>query len=207
MASGYWNTISGRSVASAMRLKCASAIAGVLPERERRRRKHQQRRCAALRRHLGEPRRLDAAVGPDAVDDRQPGADLVLRDVEHALLLVEGAGGDFGRMRVDGDGREALDRGDVAQMLAEAWPRRSTDRSRTAAAPPGSRRGGHRSRDVAWAFSLFSGADRRGVASIAEFARQAVGGGAHDARAFLQGLDRQPPDRAGNADGADRSRR
>ena len=102
-----------------MRLKCASAIAGDLAERERRRRKHQQRRRAALRRHAGEPRGLDAAVGPDAVDQRQPGADLVLRDVEHALLLVEGAGGDFGRMRVDGDGGQAFDRRHVAQVLAE----------------------------------------------------------------------------------------
>ena len=31
MASGYWNTISGRSVASAMRLKCAIAICGDWP--------------------------------------------------------------------------------------------------------------------------------------------------------------------------------
>ena len=102
-----------------MRLKCASAIAGVLPERERRRRKHQQRRSATLLRHACDTRRLEAAVGPDAVDQRQPAADLVLRDVEHALLLVEGAGGDLGRMRIDGDGRQPFDRGDVAQMLAE----------------------------------------------------------------------------------------
>ena len=56
-----------------------------LAERERRRRKHQQRRSAALRRHAGDARGLDAAVGPDAVDQRQARADLVLRDVEHAL--------------------------------------------------------------------------------------------------------------------------
>jgi hypothetical protein len=31
VASGYWNTISGRSVASAMRLKCAIAICGDWP--------------------------------------------------------------------------------------------------------------------------------------------------------------------------------
>ena len=42
-----------------------------LSQRERRRRKHQQRRRAALRRHAGEARRLDAAVGPDAVYERQ----------------------------------------------------------------------------------------------------------------------------------------
>ena len=91
-----------------------------LAERERRRREHQQRRGAAVRRHAREPRGFEAAVGPDAVDDRQPGPDLVLRDVEHAALLVEAAGGDLGRMRVDGDGRQAFDRRHVAQMLAEA---------------------------------------------------------------------------------------
>ena len=62
----------GRSVASAMRLKCAIAICRRLPQRERRRREHQQGGCAALRRHAGDARRLEAAVGPDAVDDRQP---------------------------------------------------------------------------------------------------------------------------------------
>src|SRR5262249_36235448 len=34
--------------------------------------------------------------------------------------LVEAAGGDLGRMRVDGDGGKALRRRDVAQMTAEA---------------------------------------------------------------------------------------
>src|SRR5262249_32671437 len=60
------------------------------------------------------------AVGPDAVDQRDAVADLVLRDVEHAPLLVEAAGGDLGRMRVDGDRGEALGRRDVAQVTAEA---------------------------------------------------------------------------------------
>jgi hypothetical protein len=34
---------------------------------------------------------FEAAVGPDAVDDRQPAADLVPRDVKHPALLIEGA--------------------------------------------------------------------------------------------------------------------
>src|SRR5665811_2129957 len=41
------------------------------------------------------------------------------------------------------------------------------------------------------------------VASIAEFGRQTNSGGAHQPRALLQRLDRQAPDRPGNADGAD----
>ena len=129
-----------------MRLKCASAIAGDLAERERRRRKHQQRGRAALRRHARDARGLDAAVGPDAIDERQPRADFILRDIENALLLIEGAGGHFGRMRIDGDGRKTFDRRDVAQMLAEAWLVDRRDRCRMAAALPGSRRAVHMSR-------------------------------------------------------------
>ena len=91
-----------------------------LSERERRRRKHQQRRGAALLRHAGDAGGFEAAVGPHAVDDRQPAADLVLRDVEHAALFVEAAGGDLGRMGVDGDGGKARGRRHVAQVLAEA---------------------------------------------------------------------------------------
>jgi hypothetical protein len=64
-----------------------------LPEREGRGRKHQERGRAALLRHAGNTRGFKAAVGPYAVDDRQPTADLVLRDVEDTALLVEGAGG------------------------------------------------------------------------------------------------------------------
>ena len=91
-----------------------------LSQREGRRRKHQQRRGAALGRHAGEPRRLQAAVGPDAVDERQPAADLVLGDGEHTALLLEGAGRDLGGMGVDGDGGDAGGRRHVAQVLAEA---------------------------------------------------------------------------------------
>jgi hypothetical protein len=91
-----------------------------LAKGERRRREHQERGRAALRRHARKARRLEAAVGPDAVDQRQLGPDLVLRDVEHAALVVETARADLGRVRVDGDGREAFDGGHVSKMLAEA---------------------------------------------------------------------------------------
>ncbi len=102
-----------------MRLKCASAIAGDCPSVNGaggNTSSADAPPCAAMR---ASARGLDAAVGPDTVDDRQAGADLVLGDVEHALLLVEGAGGDFGRMRVDGDGGKTFDRRHIAQMLAE----------------------------------------------------------------------------------------
>jgi len=101
-----------------MRLKCPSARP--LPEGERRRRKHQKRRGAALRRHACKPRRLDAAVGPDAIDQRQFGADLLLRNLEYTPLFVEGARADLRRMRVNGNRRKPFDRRHVAQMLAEA---------------------------------------------------------------------------------------
>ena len=63
--------------------------AGVLAHREWRGRKHQQRRRAARRCHFGDTRRFEAAIRPDAVHQRQPVADLVLRNVEHAALFVE----------------------------------------------------------------------------------------------------------------------
>src|SRR4051812_43482523 len=62
---------------------------GALAERERRRRKYQQRRGTAGLRPSGDPRRLEAAVGPDAMDQRQPVADLAACDIEHAALLHE----------------------------------------------------------------------------------------------------------------------
>src|SRR5215475_5392955 len=91
-----------------------------LAESERSRRKYKQRRSATLRRHAGEARGLDAAVGPDAVDQWKPGANLVLRDIQHKLLLVEGAGRDLRRMGIDRERREALDRRHIAQVPAEA---------------------------------------------------------------------------------------
>jgi hypothetical protein len=93
---------------------------GRLPEREGCRRKHQERGGAAVSRHARDARGLHAAVRPDAIHQGQAVADLVLGDIEHAALLVDAAGGDFGRMRVDGDRGDALDPRDVAQMLSES---------------------------------------------------------------------------------------
>src|SRR5262249_61557799 len=63
---------------------------------------------------------LDAPVSPYAVDERQPAADFVLRDFEHAALFVEVARGDLGRMGVYRNGRKAFGGGNVGEMLAEA---------------------------------------------------------------------------------------
>ena len=119
-----------------MRLEMGQRHLGRLAQGERRRRKHQQRRCAAGLRPAGDPRRLKTAVGPDAVNDRQFAADFLARDLHDAALFVRRARGDFGGMRVDGDGGQALHRGDIAQMRAETRLRRSRDRRGTAAAPP-----------------------------------------------------------------------
>ena len=56
----------------------------------------------------------------DAVDERHAIADLVLREVENALLLFEAAGGDFGRVGVYRNCRQALGPRHVAQVTAEA---------------------------------------------------------------------------------------
>ena len=69
----------------------------------------------------GEAGRFQASVRPDAVDDWQATADLLLRDVEHALLLLERTGGDFGRMGIHRDGGYPGGRGDMAQMRAKAF--------------------------------------------------------------------------------------
>src|SRR6516164_6884746 len=69
-----------------------------LAQRERRRRKDEQRRRAALIGHAGDAGGFEAAVRPYAVDDRQPIPDFVLRDVEHAALLLETARSDLGGM-------------------------------------------------------------------------------------------------------------
>ena len=61
-----------------------------------------------------------AAVGIDPVDHRDPVADLVHGQRQHALLLLIAAGGCLGGMRVDRERADPGDRGDVAQMLAIA---------------------------------------------------------------------------------------
>jgi hypothetical protein len=93
---------------------------GILPEGERARRKHQQRRRSLRLCRLGDACSLQTPIGPDAVHDRQPIAHLFGSDLHDPALLVEGAGCDLGRMRIHGDGRKAFRSGDVAQMGAEA---------------------------------------------------------------------------------------
>src|SRR5687767_2988855 len=77
---------------------------------------HEQRGSPTLRGHLRDARRFQAAIGVDAVDDRE--LELLFRDLEHAPLLVECARGDFGGMRIDRDGGQPFDRRHVAQMRA-----------------------------------------------------------------------------------------
>src|SRR5713101_2576152 len=79
LAIGYWKTMIGRSLASAMREKCASAICGDCPS-------------------------VNGPGGNTSSAAAQP---------------VECARGAFGGMRVDGDGRDAVGRRDLAQMLAQ----------------------------------------------------------------------------------------
>ena len=85
---------------------------------DRVRRQHQQARCAGFLGHARDARRLVAAIGVDAVDHRQGIAGLLHGKVEHAALLIEGAGMDLGGMGVDRDRRDAVDPGDVTQMIA-----------------------------------------------------------------------------------------
>src|SRR6185503_628860 len=67
--------------------------------------------------HFRDPRRLEAAVGVDAVDDRQI-AQFILRHPQDPPLLVEAAGGDLRCVRVDRDRRDPFDRRHVAQVPA-----------------------------------------------------------------------------------------
>jgi hypothetical protein len=91
-----------------------------LAEREGRRRKHQKRRRSARLRPPRDPGRLEAAVRPDPVDQRQPVADLLACYLQHAALLIGCARSHLGRMRIDRKRRQALDRLNVPQMAAEA---------------------------------------------------------------------------------------
>ena len=92
---------------------------GTLSHREGPGRENEQGARAALGRHPRDARSLEAAFGVYAVHDREPRADLVFRDRQDAALLVERAGSDLGRVRVDGDCGETFHRGNIAQMRAE----------------------------------------------------------------------------------------
>ena len=157
-----------------------------------------------MRRHAGETSGFNAPVGPDAIDQRKPSADLVLRDLEHTSLLVEGARSDLRRVRVDRNRRQAFHRRHIAQVLAEA---RLVDckiiierqqhgrnyavgniRRVTRHSPSSSDRRFHA---------------RFRLASIAEFHGKTIGRRPHSSCTFLQRFYRQPPNRPGNADGPD----
>jgi hypothetical protein len=66
------------------RLEMRQRHLGRLAHGERSRREHQQRRCAAGLRLASDPRRLQAAVRPDAVNDRQFAADFLAGDLHDA---------------------------------------------------------------------------------------------------------------------------
>ena len=112
--------MNGRSATSAMRLKCASAICGDWPRLNGAggNTKSAEAQPSAAMRARRTASRLQSAQMP--FDQRQLGPDSVLRDIKHAALLAETAGGDLGRVRVDGDGREAFDGGHASKVLAEA---------------------------------------------------------------------------------------
>ena len=103
-----------------MRLKCASAMSGDWPSVKGAGGNTSSAEAppACAMRAIRAASRLPSAQMPLTIGSRPPISSL--RDLEHAALLVEAAGGDLGRMGIDGDGREALGRRDVAQMLAEA---------------------------------------------------------------------------------------
>ena len=61
---------------------------GRLAEREGRRRKHQQRRSPAELRLARDPRGLQAAVGPDAVNNRQLATDFLAGNLHDTTLLI-----------------------------------------------------------------------------------------------------------------------
>ncbi len=75
-----------------MRRKCAITISGRWPRVKGPGGNTSSADGAAVLRHARQPRRLETALGIDAVDDRQARADLVLGDRQDAALLVEGAG-------------------------------------------------------------------------------------------------------------------
>ena len=72
----------------------------------------------APRRHRRDIGCDQARIGIDSGHHRQTVADLVHGQVENPSLLLDGAGMHLGGMGIDGDRGQALDRGDVPQMLA-----------------------------------------------------------------------------------------
>ena len=80
--------------------------------------KDEQGGGAGLIHHAREAGGLEAAIGVDAADHRQPIADLVDRRFKQCPLLVEGTAADLGRMAIDGHSGKPMDCRDVPQVLA-----------------------------------------------------------------------------------------
>src|SRR5215831_11602754 len=109
----------GRSVASAMRLKWASAISGDCPKVKGAGGKISSAEAppsAAMRAILA------ASMLPSAHTPLTSGSRSAIAfcEMASARRCFETAGGDLGRMRVDGDGGEPFGGRHVAQMAAEA---------------------------------------------------------------------------------------
>ena len=205
MASGYWNTISGRSVASAMRLKCASAICGDWPSVNGaggNTSSAEAPPCAAMR-AMRAASMLPSAQMPFTSGSRPPISSCAMSSTRRCSSKVQEATSVECALMVMADRPStAATSRRCLRKLASSIERSFSNGSSTAGITPV----GNIIR-VPWhglpPYSIFRRFDpRSALASIAEFGRQAIGGGAHLARALLQGLDRQPPDRAGNADGA-----
>ena len=103
-----------------MRLKCASAISGDWPSVNGAGGNTSSAEAppSAAMRAIRAASMLPSAHTPLTRGSRSPISSC--GDIEHAPLLIEAAGGDLGRMRVDGDGGQPLDRRHVAQVAAEA---------------------------------------------------------------------------------------
>src|ERR1700751_1823544 len=121
----------GRSVASAMRLKCASVISGDCPKVKGPGGKISSAEAppsVAVRAILAASM-LPSAHTPLTSGSRSPISSCAMASTRRATparregapppLLLETAGGDLGGMGVDGDGGEPLGCRHVAQMAAE----------------------------------------------------------------------------------------
>ena len=89
------------------------------PAAEDSRRKHQQRRGAAARRHLRHARGFQAALRVHPVHEVGGVTDRIHASGVDALLLVEGAGTHFRCMRIDHDGLHPVHRRDMPQVLLQ----------------------------------------------------------------------------------------
>ena len=194
-------TISGRSVASAMRLKCASAIAAFCPSVNGAGGNTSSAEAPPCVRHAspaGRPRALPSAQMPLTSGSLAPISSCAISSTRRCSSKVQEATSVECALMVMAErpstaatSRRCLRKFGLVdrQIVLERQQHGRNDAVRDVIVC-----------GLASVSSLFRGSH---IASIAEFGRKAIGGSAHRARAFLQGLDRQPPDRPGNADGAD----